>query len=631
MAKIPHVELVDTVNTHRLATNRIIDSIGDLDILTTDVKTTIVAALNTVDSNQGSRASLNTKSGSSLVDAVNNVLVMVDSDLGKPFSNLNTKVQTTIIAAINSALAMAESDMGAFASLNTKVGGTLVAAVNSAVAMQESDLGTLSSLTTKQKSTVVAAINSVQAERDSDLGNLASLTTDQKSTVVNALNSLVTNRGTMGSLATSATGNLVSAINELKLRVDLLDSGTSVNLDSQFSAFAAGDSSVRVFARSLADSNFTYFVNRVNTGDTALGARIDSDRTSSIARDDSDRTDILNRFKVADSALQVLIDSNTTNFTTNSRARFIAGTGLTYTQGTGEFKLTNLSPAIPSGSYGSSTAIPVLTVNARGQITSASTANVAGIDSVDFNNATGVLSIATSDGQTFNETIGLGANTTDGLSEGTTNLYYTSTRTDSDIQNKIIKSYIDNLNVDADTLDDQQGTYYLNYNNFTNTPTINNSTISIKTDNFLSIDSTGDSSFFGLNQDSNKSIAITHPFSGVTANTYGQTGTEDGQYIKSLTVDARGHISAISSDDLDDRYDNYNKWIIRGDAASTANVEGSRAIQFEGGNNVSTTLDTSGNPWKLTIDVNAAVGGTLLIKNSAGTTVKTIISLSTSN
>lgn len=634
MAKIPHVQLVDTVNTHRLTTNRIIDSIGDLDTLTTDIKTTIVAALNTVDSNQGDRASLNTKSGSSLVDAVNNVLVMVDSDLGKPFSNLDTKVKTTIIAAINSAVAMAESDNGSFAALNTKVGGTLVGAINSAVAMQESDLGNLSSLTTKQKSTVVAAINSVQAERDSDLGDLTSLTTDQKSTVVNALNSLVTNRGTMGSLTTSATGNLVAAINELKLRVDLLDSGTSVNLDSQFSAFGAGDSAVRVFARSLADSNFTYFVNRVNTGDAALGARIDSDRTASIARDDSDRTDILNRFKVADSALQVLIDSNTTNFTTNTRSKFIAGTGLTYTQGTGEYKITNISPAIPAGSYGSSTAIPVLTVNARGQITSASTANVAGIDSVDFNNTTGVLSIATSDGQTFNKTIGLGANTTDGLAEGDSNLYYTSARTDSDITNKVIKSYVDNLNVDADTLDNQQGTHYLDYNNFTNTPTINNSTITINTDNFLTIDSSlvsNDSAFFGLNQDSNRTITLQHPLSGVTPGTYGQTGTEDGQYIKSMIVDSRGHVSGITSDDLDDRYDLYSKWIIRGDAETTANVEGSRAIQFEGGNNVSTTLDTSGNPWKLTIDVNASVGGTLLIKNSAGTTLKTIISLTTSN
>ena len=630
MAKIPHVQLVDTVNTHRLATNRIIDSIGDLATLTTDVKTTIVAALNSMDSNQGSRSNLNTKSGASLVDAVNNVLVMVDSDLGKPFSNLTSKNKTTIIAAINSAIAMAESDRGTFASLNTKVGGTLVGAINSAVAMQESDLGDLSSLTTKQKSTVVAAINSVQAERDSDIGNLASLTTDQKGTVVAALNSLVTNRGAMGSLTTSATNNLVAAINELKLRVDLLDSGTSSNLDSQFSAFAAGDSAVRVFARGLADSNRTYLITRLTTADTALGARIDSDRTASIARDDSDRTDILNRFKLADSGLRVLIDSNTTNFGTNVKSKLTAGTGLTYTQNTGQFKITNLSPN-PAGTYGDSVTIPTLTVNARGQITSVTTTTVAGIDSVGFNNSTGEFTIFTSNGDSYSNILGIGANTTDDLAEGSTNLYYTSTRTDSDITNAVIKSYIDNLNVDADTLDGQHGAYYLNYNNLSNTPSINNSTISINTDNFLSIDSTGDSAFFGLNQSTNKAISVEHPLSGITPGTFGQSGTEDGQYIKSMTVDQRGHVSAVTTDDLDDRYDNYDKWVIRGDASSSANIEGSRVLQFEGGNNVSTTLDTSGNPWKLTIDVNASVGGTLLIKNSAGTTLKTIISLTTSN
>ena len=34
------------------------------------------------------------------------------------------------------------------------------------------------------------------------------------------------------------------------------------------------------------------------------------------------------------------------------------------------------------------------------------------------------------------------------------------------------KAFVDALNVDADTLDGQNGTYYLNYNNFSNTPTI---------------------------------------------------------------------------------------------------------------------------------------------------------------
>lgn len=36
----------------------------------------------------------------------------------------------------------------------------------------------------------------------------------------------------------------------------------------------------------------------------------------------------------------------------------------------------------------------------------------------------------------------------------------------------IDKAFVDALNVDADTLDSQDGSYYLNYNNFTNTPTI---------------------------------------------------------------------------------------------------------------------------------------------------------------
>lgn len=625
MAKIPYVDLTDTVNTHRLRTNQLIDSVGDLALLTTDTNTTVVAAINSVDSNQGTRSSLNTKHGADLVDAINSVLEMLDSDLGKPFSNLNSKDKATVIDAINSVLAMHESDMGSLSSLNTKENATLVAAINSAVAMQESDLGTLSSLTTKQKSTVVAAINSVQAERDSDLGTLSSLTTDEKGTIVGALNSLVTNRGTMGSLATSATNNLVAAINELKFRVDLLDSDVEINLDSAFGAIAAGDSAVRVYALGLADSNRSYLVNRLTTADTALGARIDSDRLDYIARDDSDRTDILTRFAAADSTLRVLIDSNTDNFATNVKSKLSAGTGLTYTQNTGEFKLTNISPAIPSGTYGSATSVPILTVNARGQITSASSATVAGIDSVEFNNASGVLTIFTADGESYANTIGLGANTTDGLAEGSTNLYYTKSRVDSDITSKVIKSYVDDLNVDADTLDGQQGTYYLDYDNFTNTPTINDATIAIANDGFL----TGTGSWTANEADAT-SVTIGHPVSGVTAATYGVSGTENGQYIKSVTVDTRGHITEITADDFDDRYDNYGGWYVRGDAASSSQVTKNQVLQFEGGDYIATTLDTSGSPWKLRIDVNTSVGSQLLIKNSAGTTLKTILGITTS-
>lgn len=60
---------------------------------------------------------------------------------------------------------------------------------------------------------------------------------------------------------------------------------------------------------------------------------------------------------------------------------------------------------------------------------------------------------------------------TDDLTEGS-NLYYTDARANSAIDSRVDKAFIDALNVDSDTLDSQQGSYYLDYNNFTNTPTI---------------------------------------------------------------------------------------------------------------------------------------------------------------
>lgn len=47
-----------------------------------------------------------------------------------------------------------------------------------------------------------------------------------------------------------------------------------------------------------------------------------------------------------------------------------------------------------------------------------------------------------------------------------------STEVNTLIDTRVNKSFVDALNVDADTLDGQNSTYYLDYNNFTNTPTI---------------------------------------------------------------------------------------------------------------------------------------------------------------
>ena len=78
-------------------------------------------------------------------------------------------------------------------------------------------------------------------------------------------------------------------------------------------------------------------------------------------------------------------------------------------------------------------------------------------------------------------------------------------------------------------------------------------------------------------------LTWTHDASGVAANTYGQSGAEDGQYIKSITVNATGHITAISADDFDDRYDNYSSWTAKDHDGTTYTITSGDTLQYKEG------------------------------------------------
>lgn len=78
---------------------------------------------------------------------------------------------------------------------------------------------------------------------------------------------------------------------------------------------------------------------------------------------------------------------------------------------------------------------------------------------------------------------------------------------------------------------------------------------------------------------------FTHSDTSTLNGAYGQTGTEDGTYIKSITVDDRGHVTALTTDDFDDRYDYYDYWTIAAsDTAGTANVSTTNTVTFTAGN-----------------------------------------------
>ena len=52
-------------------------------------------------------------------------------------------------------------------------------------------------------------------------------------------------------------------------------------------------------------------------------------------------------------------------------------------------------------------------------------------------------------------------------------------------------------------------------------------------------------------------VKIDHDDVGPGAQTFGQAGDEDGTYVKSVTINNQGHITGVTTDDFDDRYNNF--------------------------------------------------------------------------
>lgn len=88
---------------------------------------------------------------------------------------------------------------------------------------------------------------------------------------------------------------------------------------------------------------------------------------------------------------------------------------------------------------------------------------------------------------------------------------------------------------------------------------------------------------------------ISHKNTSALSGAYGQTSTEDGTYIKSLTVDADGHLTAVTSDDFDNRYDNYNGWDLYTGGTSRGRITTGENVDFVGGTNVAIAYTATNN------------------------------------
>jgi len=197
---------------------------------------------------------------------------------------------------------------------------------------------------------------------------------------------------------------------------------------------------------------------------------------------------------------------------------------------------------VTAAQYGGATEIPIITIAADGRITAAATAAVAGISSTAWLTANNTYQIITGDGSQFDANISqFDANVDFGAGiDVTGDITVTGTVDGRDLATDGAK--LDGIvqgsgnGFDADLLDGQEGTHYLDFTNFTNLPDPQiDVTLSGK------VTGTGSTTLTDLG---NGSISITTALedTGVTAAQYGSATA-----IPVITVDDDGRITAAST------------------------------------------------------------------------------------
>ena len=103
---------------------------------------------------------------------------------------------------------------------------------------------------------------------------------------------------------------------------------------------------------------------------------------------------------------------------------------------------------------------------------------------------------------------------------------------------------------------------------------------------------------------SDPNITYAHGNTSTISGDFGQTGAEDGTYIKSITIDALGHMTAVTSDSFDNRY--MREWFLRDGDGTTLEINQNKYVQMLEGSGIDinftdTTPGSNADPFDITI------------------------------
>jgi hypothetical protein len=266
------------------------------------------------------------------------------------------------------------------------------------------------------------------------------ITIDSKGRITSATTTNVA--GVSNLLYNTTTGNLtVSTSAGTDFTVDLgvgtSDSPTFANLTS--TGFA-NVNSLQVIGNTVIDSNATIRANNLPNSGVTAGTFGNATTVPVITVDAKGRITTATTTNVA-GVSNVTYDGSTSNLTvstgagTNFSVDLGVGTldsptfsnltttgfsnvnslqvaGNTVIDSNAVVRANNLADSgVAVGTYGNATLVPVITVDAKGRVTSLTTTNVSGVSNFQYNNSSGNLTITTGDGSTY--TVDLGVGTSD--------------------------------------------------------------------------------------------------------------------------------------------------------------------------------------------------------------------------
>ena len=340
-------------------------------------------------------------------------------------------------------------------------------------------------------------------------------------------------------------------------KLDLLEDGFDLTLTGKVTGTASSNTGVMTLATELEDTGVTANTYGSSTGIPVLAIDVDGRITSASETPVAGVDDF--SYSAANNTITLETgDGSVFNVQTETEVTLtgkVTGTA-TATDGNLSIATELEDTGVTANTYGSSSAVPVITVDDDGRITVASEAAVSGVEDFTWTTANNTLTLETGSGVDYNVVIedfdNITANTVngrditaDGNKLDTIDENATDDQTASEILTALLTVDGAGSLLDADLLDGSHKSDILADAANAAAAQVGNGRVTVSGGDGIDVNA-----FFNLNDFSNTLITIAHSDTSSVAN----SDNADGTVLQDIAFDTFGHVQSVGTANLDDRY-----------------------------------------------------------------------------